>query len=75
MKNNKKVELVLSGVGFRAAAFHLDTLKELRELNILDCADVISTISGGSIIGAYYALNKANFEVFPNGFKEIIKKT
>ena len=54
----QKIGLALSGGGYRAAAFHLGVLKKLKELNILDKIDIISTVSGGSIIGAYYLLNK-----------------
>ena len=46
--------LALSGGGFRATAFHLGTLKRLRELGLLQKVDVISTVSGGSIAGAYW---------------------
>jgi predicted acylesterase/phospholipase RssA len=46
--------LALSGGGFRAAGFHLGVLKRLRELELLQKVDVISTVSGGSITGAYW---------------------
>src|SRR5262245_5663338 len=46
--------LALSGGGFRAAAFHLGVLKRLRELGLLAQVDVMSTVSGGSIAGAYW---------------------
>jgi predicted acylesterase/phospholipase RssA len=46
--------LALSGGGFRAAAFHLGVLKRLRELGLLQKVDVVSTVSGGSITGAYW---------------------
>jgi NTE family protein len=36
---------------------------------------VISTISGGSIIGAYYVLNKNNFESFEASFKQNLQKS
>lgn len=74
MIKDRKVGLALSGGGFRAAAFHLGTLKKLNELGILNNLDVISTISGGSIVGAFYALNKDNFESFANDFRNVLKK-
>ncbi|MCX6175378.1 MAG: patatin-like phospholipase family protein [Ignavibacteriales bacterium] len=74
MHKNKKIGLALSGGGFRAAAFHLGTLKKLNELGILKNIDVISTISGGSIVGAYYVFNKDNFDFFWKNFQEILKK-
>ncbi|MFC1880895.1 patatin-like phospholipase family protein [Thermodesulfobacteriota bacterium] len=49
-----KLGLALSGGGFRSTAFHLGVLKRLHELGILDKVDVFSTVSGGSIVGAFY---------------------
>lgn len=43
--------LALSGGGFRAAAFHLGTLQALDELELLEEVSVLSTVSGGSILG------------------------
>ncbi len=48
------VGLALSGGGFRASIFHMGVLKRLDELGILSNVDVVSTVSGGSIVGAYY---------------------
>lgn len=64
MHNGKRFGVGLSGGGYRAAAFHIGTLKKLRQLNILEKVDVLSTISGGSITGAAYCLNKDNFDTF-----------
>src|SRR5207249_3912980 len=36
-------------------AFHLGCLRALNDVGLLDRVTVISTISGGSVIGAYYA--------------------
>ena len=38
-------------------AFHLGCLRALNDIGILDRIGVLSTISGGSVIGAYYAYN------------------
>ena len=54
---DKKLGLALSGGGFRAAAFHLGTFTALQDLQLLDKVDLISCVSGGSIAGAYLALN------------------
>lgn len=54
-----RVGLALSGGGFRAAAFHLGVLKRLEELNVLPRVETLSTVSGGSITGALYALRCA----------------
>ncbi len=50
---NPRIALALSGGGFRAAIFHLGVLKRLAELGWLKRVDVLSTVSGGSIIGAF----------------------
>src|SRR5262245_44643696 len=52
--------LALSGGGFRAAAFHLGVLRRLRELGLLHQVDLLSTVSGGSITGAYWVYWQAN---------------
>ncbi len=75
MKNGIKIGLALSGGGYRATAFHLGVLKKLDELKILDRLSVLSTISGGSIIGAYYLLNKGDFGVFHKSICERLKKS
>ena len=49
-----RVGLALSGGGFRAAVFHAGVLEALEDLGIR--VDNLSTVSGGSIIGAYYAV-------------------
>jgi NTE family protein len=72
---DKKLGLALSGGGYRAAAFHLGVLKKLNQLKLLDKIDVISTISGGSIAGTYYLLNKDNFESFENSFTINLQKS
>lgn len=51
-----KIGLALSGGGFRAAFFHVGVLARLAELEILPRVEVISTVSGGSIVGALYYL-------------------
>lgn len=51
-----RIGLALSGGGFRAAAFHLGVLKRLEELGLLHRVEALSTVSGGSIVGALYAL-------------------
>lgn len=51
-----KVGLALSGGGFRAALFHLGVLARLAECDVLRSVEVLSTVSGGSIVGAQYYL-------------------
>jgi NTE family protein len=49
------IGLALSGGGSRAMAFHLGCLRALQDTDLLKRVRVLSTISGGSVIGAYYA--------------------
>src|SRR2546426_238047 len=60
------IGLALSGGGSRAMAFHLGCLRALDDLGILGRIGVLSTISGGSVVGALYAytphLSFAEFE-------------
>lgn len=65
-----KIGIALSGGGQRAAAFHLGVLKKLHELKLLEMVHTISAISGGSIIAAYYLLQKDNFSEFYSSFKK-----
>ena len=51
-----KVGLALSGGGFRASYYHLGVLACLAERDILRDVDVLSCVSGGSIVGACYWL-------------------
>jgi len=64
MVSEKKFGLALSGGGYRAAGFHLGTLRKLHELGLLDRVDVLSTISGGSITGAALCLSKQSYAAF-----------
>lgn len=73
-QDGKKIGLALSGGGYRAAAYHIGTLRALHKLGILDKVDVISSVSGGSITAAYYALHKDNFDEFEKSLKEKLKK-
>jgi predicted acylesterase/phospholipase RssA len=50
-----RIGLALSGGGFRASIFHLGVIRRLEELGIMPEVSVISSVSGGSIIAAYYA--------------------
>lgn len=51
-----KVGLGLSGGGFRASLYHIGVLAKLAELDVLRHVEVLSCVSGGSIVGAYYYL-------------------
>lgn len=51
-----KVGLALSGGGFRASFYHLGVMARLAELDVLRHIEVLSCVSGGSIVGACYWL-------------------
>ena len=55
--SSKRIALALSGGGFRAAAFHLGVMRKLQDLGLLWKIDLLSCVSGGSIAGAFLALN------------------
>jgi predicted acylesterase/phospholipase RssA len=53
----QRLGLALSGGGFRASFFHLGVLARLADVGLLRSVSVISTVSGGTIVGAYYYLH------------------
>ena len=56
----------MSGGGFRSALFHIGVMAHLAELDLLRKIHVISSVSAGSIIAAYYYLKvKALLEKNP----------
>ena len=59
-----RIGLALSGGGARAMAFHLGCLRALHDLGILNRVQILSTVSGGSVIGALYAANDEPFPAF-----------
>jgi NTE family protein len=59
-REHPKLGLALSGGGHRAAFFHVGVLARLAELGLLRRVEVISTVSGGSIVGALYYLHVKN---------------
>ena len=62
-REHPKLGLALSGGGHRAAFFHIGVLAKLAELGLLRPVQVISTVSGGSIIGALYYLHARDAHV------------
>ena len=64
----KKIGLALSGGGSRAIAFHLGTLRALEDLMLLDEINVISGVSGGSVMTGLFGYTNIPFA-------EIDKKT
>lgn len=75
------VGLALSGGGFRASFFHLGLLARLAEMDALRTVAAISTVSGGSIVGAHYYLEvqnllqtKADYEITRDDYIEIVRR-
>lgn len=76
-----KVGLALSGGGFRASLFHLGVLARLAETDLLRHVEVLSCVSGGSIVGAHYYLEvrkllqtKSDSEIEAKDYVELVLK-
>lgn len=69
-----KVGIALSGGGSRAMAFHLGCLRALQDADLLSKAEVLSTVSGGSVIGAMYAYSDDSFADFEGRVRAILRR-
>ncbi len=76
-----KVGLGLSGGGFRASLFHIGVLAKLAELDVLKHVEVLSCVSGGSILGGHYYLevknlleNKADEDITRQDYIDIVRR-
>ncbi|HKR02656.1 MAG TPA: patatin-like phospholipase family protein, partial [Pyrinomonadaceae bacterium] len=76
-----KIGLALSGGGFRASLFHIGVFARLAELDLLRRVEVLSCVSGGSIIGAHYYLevrrllqSKPDAEITQQDYIELVKR-
>lgn len=74
-----KIGLALSGGGFRASLYHLGVLARLAELDVLRGVEVLSCVSGGAIVGAYYYLKvrhlmhtKTNSEIKREDYIQVV---
>lgn len=67
------ITLALSGGGSRAIAFHLGCLRALHDRNLLDKVKVVSTVSGGSVIGACFAYWEVEFAEFDRRVVHILR--
>ena len=68
------IGLALSGGGTRAIAFHLGCLRALHDLELLDKVRVLSTVSGGSVIGALYVLSHQPFPEFEKDIRAVLRR-
>jgi predicted acylesterase/phospholipase RssA/tetratricopeptide (TPR) repeat protein len=76
-----KVGLALSGGGFRASLFHIGVLARLAELDLLRRVEIISCVSGGSILGAHYYLEvrklmeaKSDEEITSQDYIDLVRR-
>ena len=81
IKKEGKTGLALSGGGFRSAMFHIGVLAALAEKDELKNVEIISCVSGGSIIGAYYYLKlkdllerKTDEQIVKEDYIKIVKE-
>ncbi len=72
--SKRNVGLALSGGGSRAIAFHLGCLRALNDRGILRQTQVISSVSGGSVIAAIYAYSHGSFAEFEKTIVELLKR-
>jgi integrative and conjugative element protein (TIGR02256 family) len=70
----RNVGLALSGGGSRAIAFHLGCLRALHDRGILDRVQVISSVSGGSVIAALYAYSQGSFAEFDKSVVTLLRR-
>ena len=71
---NPRIGLALSGGGSRAIAFHLGCLRAQHDLGILRNVQILSTVSGGSVIGALYAATDAPFQDFELRVQQLLRR-
>src|SRR5712675_392717 len=67
-----RIGLALSGGGSRAIAFHLGCLRALNRLGLLERVAVLSTVSGGSVIGAYFHAHRGDFASFETKIRALL---
>ncbi len=70
----RSIGLALSGGGSRAIAFHLGCLRALNQLGLLDRVAFLSTVSGGSVIGAYFHAHQGDFASFEAKIRELLAR-
>src|SRR6476619_6040666 len=65
--DNPGIALCLSGGGFRATLFHLGAVRRLNEFGMLSRLEVITSVSGGSILNGILATRWARLECGDDG--------
>ena len=74
-----RIALCCSGGGYRAASFHLGAMAYLQKLHfedrpLLENVKAISTVSGGTITGVVYALQRQQGKSFDEIYNFIVNK-
>ena len=73
-EKDRNVGIALSGGGSRAIAFHLGCFRALHDLDLLGRVQVLSSVSGGSIISAMYAYSRDSFTTFDRRVVELLRR-
>ncbi len=68
------IALALSGGGSRAIAFHLGCMRALHDRGVLEKVEVVSAVSGGSVIAGLYAYSKQSFEAFDQTVVQLLRR-
>lgn len=64
------IGIALSGGGSRATCFHLGSLEYLQHLGLLERVTMLSTVSGGTFVGAKYVFCLTEGKSFDDFFRE-----
>ncbi|HWB93642.1 MAG TPA: patatin-like phospholipase family protein, partial [Puia sp.] len=75
----EKIAFSCSGGGYRAASFHLGTMSYLHRLSyqgkpLLENVKMLSTVSGGTITGIVYTLQRQQGKSFPEIYHFLLQK-
>lgn len=70
----ERIALALSGGGSRAIAFHLGCLRALHAEGILEGVQVISAVSGGSVLAALYCSHNGDFPAFEASVRTLLAR-
>jgi len=74
VKTQHNIGLALSGGGSRAIAFHLGCLRALDDLGLLSRLQVVSSVSGGSVLAAMYAYSGDEFAKFDARVSALLRR-
>ena len=69
-----RIGLAFSGGGYRATAFGLGALRALHDRDLLAHIEVVSGISGGSLLAAMWAYGPSDFDQFDTTVVELLSK-